>query len=974
MGIQAAARFPTTTPNLAQQLASLEALAVPAFLRRYGEELDSTAAWELKTLFDDYESSDPERAIAVAGTLGLLGEQASDPLIGAVAAWVGGMAAQLEGDLPASLAHLERAETVFTAQGEPVHAAATLISKLFSLAMLGRYDEALRTGLRARAAFLRAGDWLAAGKVEQNLGNIYFRRDEYRKAEQLYRTARKRFMVVDDPKQLAQIDNCLASALTWQHQFQAALAHYDQALARAADAGLEVTQAEIESNLGGLMLFQGRYDRALDFLERARRRYAGLGLEQDAAISEKELAEAYLELNLIPEALDLLQKLLPTFEDLGMQADLAASFIGFARACVGSRRLAEAEAALVTARGLYAQEQNALGLAYADLVDVQRLLALQEFDGAIARAEEAEAAFAHSHAWEPLLRLRTLRAEAHALLGAHEASRPLFEHTLAEAQARGYPQIELRCLVALGAQALAAGSHAEAQRMLDAALHQFESLRATLPSEEFRLSFRRDQASLFDGLIALALAAGDTPAALQLVERARSHTLLELVDRTIPTELQPRDAHDAQLLAQLAERRREWNWFYHQLSRAPIADEPPSDATLAQLQQGAREREQEIATLVRRLQQRSGTPAAGTHPAAGTSTGADASSTDATGEAHLALAALPHMLGDHSVLVEYYALHGRLLAFVISGEATHVVELGQSEDGVARLVRQLRFQIDTLRNGSEHVRRHLDQLTARTNQYLRELYAALLEPVAHLVKGRRLVIVPFGTLHYVPFHALRSLRGHVIEEAEVCVAPSAGILHRCLQQSPRPAANAVLIGAPDDRTPLLAHEIAALHALMPQAQVRLGSAATVDAVRTLAPAASVLHLACHGHFRPDNPMFSALHLADGLLTARDAYDLDLHHNCSLVTLSACETGINAVTQGDELLGLVRGFLTAGAPALLVSLWPVDDATTVEFMQRFYTAWLGGAGLAEAHRAAQRALLAAAPHPFYWSPFVLYGRW
>ena len=87
-------------------------------------------------------------------------------------------------------------------------------------------------------------------------------------------------------------------------------------------------------------------------------------------------------------------------------------------------------------------------------------------------------------------------------------------------------------------------------------------------------------------------------------------------------------------------------------------------------------------------------------------------------------------------------------------------------------------------------------------------------------------------------------------------------------------------------------------------------------------------------------MFSALHLADGWLTARDAYDLRLR--CSLVTLSACETGINAVTPGDELLGLVRGFLAAGAPALLVSLWPVDDATTVQFMSHFYTAWLAGA--------------------------------
>jgi CHAT domain-containing protein len=152
----------------------------------------------------------------------------------------------------------------------------------------------------------------------------------------------------------------------------------------------------------------------------------------------------------------------------------------------------------------------------------------------------------------------------------------------------------------------------------------------------------------------------------------------------------------------------------------------------------------------------------------------------------------------------------------------------------------------------------------------------------------------------------------------------------------------------------------------------MGAEATVDAVRTLAPQADLLHLACHAHFRPDNPMFSALRLADGWLTAHDAYDLQL--NCSLVTLSACETGVNAVTPGDELLGLVRGFLAGGAHSLLVSLWPVDDATTVKFMHHFYAAWQAGAGLGAAHRTAQRALLADLPHPFYWSPFVLFGRW
>ncbi len=946
---------PVPAITLAQQLAGLAAGEELPFLRAHQDNLHGDVAWELKNLFDRRESSDPEGAIAVAHLLQLVAEYATDPECAAVAAWTRGMADQLAGDLPASLVNLRRAEALFLTLHQPTHAAGTQISLLFSLAMLGRHDEALRAGLRARAVFLAENDLLAAGKIEQNLGNIYFRRDEYRKAEQFYRTARQRFLALNDAKQLAQIDNCLASALTWQHKFASALDYYQQALARAAAAGLAVTEAEIESNLGGLMLFQGRYDRALDYLERARRRYAALGLEQDAAISEKELAEAYLELNLIPEALALLQRLLPVFEAMGLQADLAATFTGYARACLGSQRLGDAAAALATARSLYAAEQNELGIAHTQLVDAQRLLAVHNYQQAAGVAAECEQLFARGGAWEWLLRARLLRGEAIRAVGDHASAEALFAAALAAAEQRGLPQIELHCLTALGALAFEQGDFAAAEVYLRRALAQFELLRALLPSEEFRISFRGDKTALFDGLIALALAGRRREEALHLIERARSLALLELVDSSVPATVQPRDEYEASLLQQLAGLRSEWNWFYHQLHRLPGSEEQPDEVALSRLRAGAHSREQEIAQIVRQLQQRS-----------------DGEQLHLTGSQPLPLRTLQQMLGPDTALVEYYALQGRLLAFVVTDQAVHLVEELPSEGEATRLVSQFRFQIDTLRSGSEHLQRHLPQLTARCNAYLRQLHAALLGPVLPLTAGRRLAIVPCGALHYLPFHALRGEDGYLIEHTEVCIAPSAALLHRCLGQVRPPTRRALLAGAPDERTPHLAQEIANLQPLFPGATVVAGAAATLNAVHKHAPAVDVLHLACHGSFRPDNPLFSALRLADGWLTVRDAYDLRL--NCTLVTLSACDTGMNVVTPGEELLGLVRGFLAAGAPSLLVSLWPVDDATTVQFMRHFYSAWLAGAGLAAAHRSAQRLLLAHAPHPFFWSPFVLFGRW
>ena len=167
-------------------------------------------------------------------------------------------------------------------------------------------------------------------------------------------------------------------------------------------------------------------------------------------------------------------------------------------------------------------------------------------------------------------------------------------------------------------------------------------------------------------------------------------------------------------------------------------------------------------------------------------------------------------------------------------------------------------------------------------------------------------------------------------------------------------------------------ELAELAPLFPSATVLLDDQATVAALRAQAPAADVLHLACHGQFRPDNPLFSSLRLADGWLTVRDAYGLDL--NCGLVTLSACETGVSAIAPGDELIGLARGFFSAGAPSLLVSLWTVDDESTAKLMASFYTRLRAGENPAAALRHAQCELLSDHPHPFFWSPFVLLGRW
>jgi len=153
--------------------------------------------------------------------------------------------------------------------------------------------------------------------------------------------------------------------------------------------------------------------------------------------------------------------------------------------------------------------------------------------------------------------------------------------------------------------------------------------------------------------------------------------------------------------------------------------------------------------------------------------------------------------------------------------------------------------------------------------------------------------------------------------------------------------------------------------------VLLNDAATRSAFAQAARRATFLHIATHGFFRQDNPMFSGFKLADGWVTSIDLFSMTCQTN--LVTLSGCKSGISQVEGSDDLLGLMRGFLYSGARSLLLSLWNIDDECTAELMSHFYDAWRGGASKSKALAVAMKTIRKKYPNPFYWAPFQLIGK-
>src|SRR6185295_5933603 len=198
---------------------------------------DVELGYRLKDICLEGWSTHPAQALGAAASLQLLAAIRPNQEIKALAAWSAGLRALIDGEMQMAIIALEESERGFLSVGKIHTAAATQVSKLIALSMLGRYEEAIECGLRAREVFLAYNDLLAAGKIEHNIGNLHFRRDRYHDAEVFQRAARERFAALNDQIQLAMVNNSLANTHAQLHKFKSAEDLFDQALKQAKAAG-----------------------------------------------------------------------------------------------------------------------------------------------------------------------------------------------------------------------------------------------------------------------------------------------------------------------------------------------------------------------------------------------------------------------------------------------------------------------------------------------------------------------------------------------------------------------------------------------------------------------------------------------------------------------------------------------------------------------------------------------------------------
>ncbi len=773
---------------------------------------------------------------------------------------------------------------------------------------------------------------------------------------------------------------------------QQSLATYRKALDRLRSLGDRAGEAWTLNHLGLLYQELGDHPRAVGHLGQSQEIFEALGNRRGQATVLHNLGVVYASLGEGPRAAASYEAALRLRRDLGDRAEEAATLTGLGSVYLAMGERVQALEALKRALELKRAVGDRLGegvvltrlgRAAGEAGDLQaaltafgQALGLLEATGAL--ADEAEA----------------LRSRGETWLGLGETAKALesLEAALQRARAAGHRAGEAQAEVALARAERAAGHPGPARAHAEAALAIVETLRTGIADPDLRTAFSAAGHRAYELHRELLLeahradpAAGYGRAALESNERARARTLVELLSEA---RVDVREGVDPALL----ERR---TALLQRLSaKAERALHEPSGARESEKRAALEEDRQEILRdldlVEAEIREKSPGFTALTQPQP------------------LAAAGIQALLDPETLLLSYALGETRSVLWAVTSQ------------GIATFELPARAEIETA------VRRFHEELSTfdPADRPLQAEHAAalgriLLGPVADRLEGRRLVVrlvvITDGALEYVPFGALEipGGGGAVLDRHEVVYLPSASALavqRRVLARRPPasrrlavladpvfdagdsrvtpPVKGAARAGAPGfERLAGSRLEAEAIAALVPPGEAMVALDFDASRARALGDRLSdfrVVHFATHGVIDAERPALSGLVLSrvdregrpqEGFLHLHDVYNLRL--NADLVVLSGCRTALGKEVRGEGLIGLTRGFLYAGAPRVVASLWKVEDRATAALMTRFYRAlWIEGLKPAAALRSAQLSLQGERRwrDPFYWAGFVLEGDW
>jgi len=790
-----------------------------------------------------------------------------------------------------------------------------------------------------------------------NLAGLASLEGDFARAQRLYRDALAMWRAHGASADAADALHGLGQLELRRGDYPAARSALGEALAIYERTGPVASVLQVRRALAGAMAAQGELQGALDVLrfaeDLASTEGAGPDVEAGLALAHADLA---VQLNALAEAERLYVRAERLFQEAGNSEGEAEAHHGRGVLLLtrddypGAEAMFEAALMVQQAAG----DQRAAGVTRLALGQA----AWARGDTALARQRLTQAATDLERAGDPVSRAAALGelAGLEVERGLPAAAEARYREALTVIEGHVAPDIAWRLYTGLGHVRRARGATDDAAQALRLAVAEVERAGQSLALPERRAGFLADKWDAYAQLALVERARGLPGVAFEVSERLRAREMLDLLGRG---RIAPPPDAAAELVAREQDLRRRI---------AELTSEMEGAATGAlrgptMIAEGGAVREAMLAAqgayadLLLEMRER-----APRH--------AELVARETAGWRDVA-----RRLGRDEALIEYLISDSGSVAFVVVRDSLAVVDLGIGRRDLARLVAFARGTVESPRPATDSLWRGP----------FRRLYRHLIAPIDEtglLAGATRLVLAPHAELHYLPFAALLSDRGPLIERYEVATTPSASVWLALGVRPARPRGEGVLAMAPrPNALPASQREVQAVTRLAGgDVQVLIGGRATEAAFLRAAPGKRVVHLATYGVLNKHNPLFSFVELApdgvqDGRLDVQEVFGLELA--ADLVVLSACQTGLGSgrladVPPGDDWVSLTRAFLHAGAHSVVATLWAVEDRATADLMERFYKDYGSGADPGRALARAQRAVLGAraTAHPFYWAGVVV----
>ena len=949
-----------STPFASQDALILQLAAEPQKRKRRGLLQSGREWWSASLVARLYDEMvrlarvDLRQADRLADAALWVSEQLHDENSNALGLRAVGHIHFLKGDHPPALEHYRSALEIYERLGKDLEIGRTLSGALQTLIYLGQYDQAFDWAQRAHEIFSRHGDRLRLARLDTNMANILYRQDRFEEALELYRRALAVFTEIGDPQDIAIALKNMATCQISLTEFRGALATYQRAREVCVEHQMPLLVAEADYNIAYLYYLRGEYTRAIDLYRATREHCHDLGDSYHQGLCDLDQSEIYLELNLSEEGAHLARRAFETFRQLGMGYEMAKAMANLA---IASSHHGDSNLAIELfrdARDLFEKENNH---AWTAIIDLYQALVFYQ-DGRLQEARTLCAGALRFFAESPLIGkaalCQLLLARIHLCTGRPEDARRECLAALARLEQAESPALSYQAYFVFGSILEKLGEPEEARQAYMRAHDRLENLRSHLKAEEMKIAFLKDKLAIYESLVRMSLAQSHSQANLEAafvyIEQAKSRSLADLIAFRGSGLASPRVA-DSGIMELVADLREQLNWHTR---------------TIQMLESGARAHTPHLERLRRAARQ---CEARLMEAVANVRVGDKEFNLDAGRP--IDLESIRAALPEDAILLQYYRVDDTFHACLLSRRSLKIVPAGSASQ-LRRVLQLLRFQLSKFRLGADYVQTFGHRLRDATNEHLREFYRQLIAPIEKDLQAGSLIVAPHEFLHYLPFHALLDGDDYLGDRFSISYTPSASIQYLCTTRSGTAAQGALVMGVPDPATPYIEDEVRAVASVLPNAEVFLQGDATLDVLREKGCHSRFVHIATHCSFRRDNPMFSSISLGNSELSLFDLYQLSLP--CELVTLSGCGTGLNVVVGGDELLGLKRGLLYAGAQGVLLTLWDVNDQSTAEFMKLFYQHLQRDPDKAKAAQYAMKEIREAYPHPFYWAPFVLVGKY